>query len=348
VTILLAVGWALALLFGVLAYRLFVARGRLLLQVEALESRLGSAHEIPSREEFEAFGLPVGSPAPDFALPDLTGAAHALESWRGQHLLLVFFDPDCRFCLDLLPDLASVPSAMPVVVVATGSADRIRALAEEHDLSCTVLLQHENEVSRRFGVFGTPAAYWVDENGLISEPLALGSDAVLELAAGRPAGGSRGATTKLRLRPVSESRLLRTGLEAGVPAPPFTLRTLDGGTISLEDYRGRRVLLVFLDPECAPCETLAPELEQLHRSREDVDVLAISRGDPDANLAKVEAHSLTFPIALQRHWDTSRDYGMFAVPIAYLIDEDGVLVSNAAVGPDPILELAAEKEVSRA
>jgi hypothetical protein len=39
---------------------------------------------------------------------------------------------------------------------------------------------------------------------------------------------------------------------------------------------------------------------------------------------------------------------MFAVPIAYLIDEDGILVSNAAVGPGPILELAAEKEVSRA
>jgi len=332
----------------VLVYRLIVDRGRLLLQVEALESRLGALHEIPSGEVVEALGFPVGSPAPDFALPDLTGAERALESWRGRRLVLVFFDPDCRFCLELLPGLSSLRAQREVVVVATGSQDRIRALVEEHELSCPVLLQRENEVSQLFRVPGTPAAYPIDENGLVAGLLTLGSEPVLDLAAGRDAEGEPGATTELRVRPVSESRLLRTGLAAGVRAPDFALPGLDGGTVSLADYRGRRVLLVFLDPDCAPCEQLAPGLEQLHREREDFDVLAISRGDASANRAKADEHALTFPIALQRHWDTSKDYGMFAVPIAYMIDEDGILVSNAAVGPEPILELTAEKEVSRA
>ena len=343
---MLAVGWAFALGLGALFYRLLVDRGRLLLQVEALEARLGAAHEIPSGELVEAFGFPVGSPAPDFALPDLTGKERALEQWRGRQLVLVFFDPSCRFCLELLPDLASVRSEAAIVLVATGSPERMQALAEEHDLSCPVLLQEENDVSVLFRIPGTPAAYPVDEQGLIAGPLTLGSEAVLDLAADRPRRGDASATTKLRLRPLSESRLLRTGLEAGVRAPLFSLPGLDGGTISLEEYRGRRVLLAFLDPDCAPCETLAPQLEDVHRRRTDFDVLAISRGDPGANRAKAVEHGLTFPIALQRHWDTSRDYGMFAVPIAYLIDEDGFLVSNAAVGPEPILELAAEKEVS--
>lgn len=324
-----------------------MGRGRLLLQVEALETRLAETHEIPDEDELLAAGLPVGSPAPDFALPDLDGNERPLEEWRGRRLVLVFFDPDCRFSMELLPRLAALPAerapgSPAVVVVATGSHERIRALAAEHALSRTVLLQDVDEVNRLFVIPGTPVAYPVDEDGWIAGPLAVGPEAVLALAAGRPAEGGDPLTT----RPVSESRLLRTGLEAGATAPPFTLPALTGGTISLDDYRGRRVLLVFVDPHCPPCDTAAPELERLYRN--GVEVLAISRGDVDANRAKAAAHGLTFPIALQRHWDTSRDYGMFAVPIGYLIDENGVLLSGAALGPDAIVALAGDQEVAAA
>jgi hypothetical protein len=44
---------------------------------------------------------------------------------------------------------------------------------------------------------------------------------------------------------------------------------------------------------------------------------------------------------LQRHWDTSRAYGMFATPIAYLIDEAGVIAADVAQGPAAIISLAA-------
>ena len=78
-------------------------------------------------------------------------------------------------------------------------------------------------------------------------------------------------------------------------------------------------------------------------------MLAVSRGDAEENRSKAEQHGLTFPIVIQRHWDTSRDYGMFAVPIAWLVDEDGVLATDIAIGPEKILELAAtEKEVAKA
>ena len=328
-----------------------MGRGRLLLQVEALETRLAETHEIPDEDELLAAGLPVGSPAPDFALPDLDGTERPLEEWRGRRLVLVFFDPDCRFSMELLPRLAALlaepaPGSPAVVVVATGSHERIRALAAEHALSCTVLLQDVDEVNRLFVIPGTPVAYPVDEDGWIAGPLAVGPEAVLALADGRPAGSGTGLTTRPRIRSVSDSRLLRTGLEAGATAPPFTLPALTGGTISLDDYRGRRVLLVFVDPNCLPCDTAAPELERLYRN--GVEVLAISRGDVDANRAKAAEHGLTFPIALQRHWDTSKDYGMFAVPIGYLIDEHGVLLSGAALGPDAIVALAAEQEVAAA
>jgi hypothetical protein len=59
----------------------------------------------------------------------------------------------------------------------------------------------------------------------------------------------------------------------------------------------------------------------------------------EANRAKVKEHGLTFPILLQKQWEVSRDYATFATPVAYLIDEAGVLASDAAVGAEPILGL---------
>ena len=199
----------------------------------------------------------------------------------------------------------------------------------------------------------------------------------------------------------SRSRLNRVGLKAGTPAPAFRLPRVDGGELTLEEYRGRCVLLVFSDPECGPCNQLAPQLEKFHRTffpatraveaalgratlcptpavwspaftrsgppeggtpngargvtrpSSDVAIVMISRREPKANRAKVKELGLTFPVVLQQHWEISLLYGMFATPIAYLIDERGVIENDVAVGVEPILALLAsasnhgkEKEVA--
>jgi len=65
----------------------------------------------------------------------------------------------------------------------------------------------------------------------------------------------------------------------------------------------------------------------------------ISKGEPKENLAKVKDHGLTFPVVLQQQWEISRRYAMFATPIAYLMDERGIIAHDVAVGPDAILRL---------
>jgi len=72
------------------------------------------------------------------------------------------------------------------------------------------------------------------------------------------------------------------------------------------------------------------------------EVVMISLGEPKENLVKVKEHGLTFPVVLQRRWETSCLYGMFATPIAYLIDEAGVVMHDIVVGVEPILDLMAE------
>src|SRR5204863_8982265 len=110
-------------------------------------------------------------------------------------------------------------------------------------------------------------------------------------------------------------------------------------------YRGRRLLLVFSAPDCGPCNELAPKLNKAARKRRDVDVVMVSRGDEEANRKKVAEYGLRFPVALQRQWETSKLYGMFATPMAYLIDEDGIIAAPVAVGPDRILALGEQRGV---
>jgi len=141
---------------------------------------------------------------------------------------------------------------------------------------------------------------------------------------------------------LARSRLLRSGLKAGAAAPEFRLPRIDGGELSLDGLRDRRVLLVFTDPRCGPCDELAPRLQELHQKRPDLQVIAVSRRDAEETRAKAATLRLTFPIVMQKNWEISLKYGMFATPIGYLIDERGTIVRDVAVGVEPILTLADE------
>jgi len=146
-------------------------------------------------------------------------------------------------------------------------------------------------------------------------------------------------------RPLADSRINRSGLTRGVTAPAFKLPLLGGGEIALEDYRGRRLMLVFSDPKCGPCRALMPELDALNERAPDIEVLAISRGDIDAIAAEFAVAPVSFPVAMQKRWEISRRYARFATPIGYLIDESGMIASDVAVGPEPILILLASAQI---
>jgi peroxiredoxin len=333
----------------------------LLQRLEALEERLGQLPQAAPAPPMPA-GLPVGSPAPEFMLPDLSGGLRALSEFRGRRLLLIFFNPHCGFCTQMAPDLAALPTdgaeGYPVpLVVSTGDADGNRQLVEEHGIRCPVLLQQGMEVAAAYDAHGTPMGYLLDEQGQIASELAVGAVALLALAgaAGLGANGRNGHDPLAARqnghaalggrRSLADSKINRNGLSVGTRAPDFRVPRLDGGELALDEYRGRRVLLVFSDPKCGPCDQLAPHLEQFARQTQEVQVMMVSRGDAAANRAKVEEHGLTFPVGLQNQWEISREYAMFGTPIGYLIDGDGAIAADVAVGAEPILALLSDAAV---
>jgi peroxiredoxin len=283
--------------------------------------------------------------ATDFDLPELSGGRRTLSQWQGRAILLMFVDPRCPYSRELLAVLGGLPQdaldggPMPLVIT-TGSLEENRRLVAEYRLRCPVLLQEEREVASVYQVDGTPMGYLINEDRLTASGLAVGARSLLWLAGiqGR-ASHDRPPTNSVTRWQGGDANAHR-GLPARMLAPVFRLPRLDGRELTLSEYRGRPVLLVFSDPTCRPCRELAPRLQRVHRSSPGLQVLMVGRGDPASNRAQIAAQRLTFPIGLQRHWEVSRAYRMSAAPIGYLIDERGVIAADVAVGAEAVLRLA--------
>jgi peroxiredoxin len=339
-----------------LVLQLIHQNGRILLRLEGLEKQLEElANRAPvagPMQEQEPAGLPQGSPAPEFRLQDLSGKPHSLAGYRGKRVLLMFFSPKCGFCTQMLDELAALPAngstqtPMPIVVTS-GTADENRAMFPPGKFKFPVLLQKQGEVSAAYQAYGTPIGYLIDEQGNLASPMTAGAEGLIALARSAPQAGTGLGTAEKNghaktgrgNRPLSSSKLTRDGLRAGTPAPLFRLPRVDGGQLALEEYRGKKGLLVFSDPHCGPCTALDSELERIHREHPEISVLMVSRRDLESNRKKIRESGLTFPVVLQKNWDTSMLYGMFATPIAFLIDEGGMIAADVAVGADAILAL---------
>ena len=106
----------------------------------------------------------------------------------------------------------------------------------------------------------------------------------------------------------------------------------------LAGVRNPGLLLVDVFPRGVVGE-LGPWLREISARPGGPVVVVVSRGGLEENVEHADRHGLTMPIGIQRHWRTSRDYGIFAVPVAFAIDEDGVIVDNVAIGVDAIRRL---------
>jgi peroxiredoxin Q/BCP len=129
-------------------------------------------------------------------------------------------------------------------------------------------------------------------------------------------------------------------LTAGMPAPDFTLLDKDGNTVSLSDFRGRRVVLYFYPKDNTPgctrqaCAFAASYEEFCNRN---VVVIGISRDSVASHIKFAEKYNLPFLLladpaleAIQAFgvWQEKKNYGkvsMGVVRTTFLIDENGVI-----------------------
>jgi methylamine dehydrogenase accessory protein MauD len=133
-----------------------------------------------------------------------------------------------------------------------------------------------------------------------------------------------------QLEATMPSRTGRGGLKPGKKAPDFTLPSVAGGEVSLHDFAGRRVFLVFTQSGCKPCHRIMPELNKLQRGGE-VLVLVVNNGEMEATRQGATEAAACVPVLAQQEFSVSRRYGVYATPFAFLIDERGVIASKGII-----------------
>lgn len=325
-------------------YHLLKQQGRILLCLDDMKQDLANSWPPKIEEGTELTGLNVGARFPALHLPEADGREE-LKNIVSKRTLLVHWSAECGFCSLIGKDLALLESVLEkvnvrIILLSRDDGDATRKQVRQLGLKSPLLSEKDApDALALFDEVGTPAAYLVDEHSRVERRLAVGADRVLNLARRLVAG-----TVKRPLpgqRPLSHSRIERNGLKAGTPAPEFRLPDLNGRTVSLSNYRGRKVMLVFADPHCGPCDEIAPELARLHREHQadGLALLMVGRGDTEENRQKAQKNGIEFPVVMQKRWELSKQYGIFATPVAFLINEEGIIARNVANGPDAILEL---------
>lgn len=147
----------------------------------------------------QKLALPVGSPAPAFALPDLSGSIVDSAHFNGNGTMLVFWNPGCGFCQRMLPQLKDWERAKPgtaprLVLISNGSREANRAMS----LSSTILIDAKFTVGQRYGASGTPSGLLIDPDGKVRAGLAVGEPALMELLTGSKAKPDAGKVAVAR------------------------------------------------------------------------------------------------------------------------------------------------------
>jgi len=303
--------------------------GRLLMRLEALEESVaqGGGAAPSGNNGGVASGLAVGTQAPPFSLSGLYGETLTLEALlsHDKPLMLLFTDPNCGPCNALLPEIGrwqeEYSEKLAIALISRGDTAENRTKTSEHGVG-HVLLQKDWEVAEAYQVVGTPSAVLVAPDGKVGSRVAVGPEAIRDLV--------RHLTKPQPPIPVTK--------KIGELAPEVNLEDLEDNDVKLEDFRGEKALVLFWNPGCGFCQQMLPDLKEWEENPPEgaPNLLVISAGTKEAN----EAMGLSSPVVLDQQFSVGRAFGVGGTPSAVLVDEEGKIASEVAVGAPAVLGLA--------
>ncbi|SNX54793.1 TlpA disulfide reductase family protein [Thermoanaerobacterium sp. RBIITD] len=135
---------------------------------------------------------------------------------------------------------------------------------------------------------------------------------------------------------------VQVGTEKGDLAPDFSLKDINGNTVTLSKLRGKKVILNFWATTCPYCKIEMPELNKFYQNnKKDVVLLAIDIGEEKSTVENyLEGKGYGFTILLDSDAKTAINYKVQFIPMSFFIDEKGIIrsISNGAMTYDEIEE----------
>lgn len=132
----------------------------------------------------------------------------------------------------------------------------------------------------------------------------------------------------------------QVGIEKGDLAPDFTLKDVNGKTVTLSKLKGKKIILNFWATTCPYCKIEMPELNKFYQNnKNDVVLLAIDIGEDKSTVENyLEGKGYSFDVLLDSDAKVAMDYKVQFIPMSFFIDKDGIIraISNGAMTYDEV------------
>lgn len=133
--------------------------------------------------------------------------------------------------------------------------------------------------------------------------------------------------------------------EVGAGAPGFQLKGVDGKTYSLADYKGKVVVLEWMNPRCPFSDRHAREKTMIELAKQHGDVVWLGINSTNAHSgdfeppaeyrAYLQQQGIAYPVLYDESGATGHAYGARTTPHMFIVDPQGRIAYNGAIDDDP-------------
>lgn len=133
------------------------------------------------------------------------------------------------------------------------------------------------------------------------------------------------------------------GVDVGDRAPQFTLADSAGNEVSLADFKGKVVVLEWVNPDCPFVKRHYKEgsMKNLSTAYDEsmgvvwLTINSTNYMDSSDNAAFVQKEGITWPVLVDQDGTVGHAYGAATTPHMFIIGKDGTVVYDGAIDDDP-------------
>lgn len=335
--------------------RILSQQSTLLARIDAMKKILDEDYAEPPVERTDAAppneGLPVGAPAPAFALAAVGGETTSLDDLLGYRkpVLLLFISPNCSPCKTLLELVSRWESdygkQLTIVLLGKGTLKENQELLAKHGVT-RLLLQAESGVAEEYQAKWSPAAVLIRPDGKVASTMTYGDEAIRAMFTRivAPADDSpRKRSLEIKGNGHKPKIIIGTPhalSDLGKLAPAFSLPDPYGTMVDSKDLILGDTLLLFWDPKCPFCKSISEDLRRWEENPPDRAPRLVFVCTGEIEDVQTESSRFKSQFLYDPELDVGALFGTNLTPSAVLIDDQGRIASGPEAGRVNILALA--------